>query len=126
MISNHRTALRVMPAARLESVLAGHFGEFVGEPGSHSRCECLARRQVGSDRCTRQAGGSGLDGQNTMQISREEMLSLIRDRFGDREAQHAADDLPDQIDHEQHADLLRKYHLTPKDFLQRFGGLGER
>jgi uncharacterized protein (DUF2267 family) len=61
-----------------------------------------------------------------VKISREQVLSLIRDRFGDQEAQRAADELPDQIDHEQHAELLRKYHLAPKDFLQRFGGLGER
>ena len=61
-----------------------------------------------------------------MQISREQMLLLIRDRFGEQQAQRAADELPDQIDHEQHADLLRKYHLAPKDFLQHFGGLGKR
>lgn len=61
-----------------------------------------------------------------MQISREQVLLLIRDRFGDHEARRAANELPDEIDHQQHADLLRKYHLAPKDFLQHLGGLGER
>jgi hypothetical protein len=59
-------------------------------------------------------------------ISREQVLLLIRDRFGDHEAQRAAEELPDEIDHRRHADLLRKYHLAPKDFLQHLGGLGER
>jgi hypothetical protein len=62
-----------------------------------------------------------------MRIPKEQMLSLIRDRFGDREARQAAVALPDQIDHEQHADLLRKYHIAPPDLLQRFGGsVGKR
>ena len=61
-----------------------------------------------------------------MQISRERVLMLVRDRFGDQEARRAADQLPEEIDHERQADLLHKYHLGPEDLLQRFGGLGER
>jgi hypothetical protein len=57
-----------------------------------------------------------------VQIPRDQVVSLIRDRLGDREAQLATRRLPDQVDHEQDAELLRKYHITVPDLLQRFGG----
>lgn len=57
-----------------------------------------------------------------MQIPKDQILSLIRDRGGDNQAQKAQDELPDQVDHEQHADLLKKYNIDPQDLLQQFGG----
>lgn len=57
-----------------------------------------------------------------MQIPKDQILTLIRDRAGDTQAQQADNELPDQVDHEQHADLLKKYNLDPQDLLQHFGG----
>ena len=57
-----------------------------------------------------------------MQIPKDQVLTLIRDRAGDEHAQQATKELPDQVDHEQHADLLKKYNIDPQDLLQRFGG----
>lgn len=57
-----------------------------------------------------------------MQIPKDQILSLIRDRGGDQQAQQAQNELPDQVDHEQHADLLKKYNIDPQELLQHFGG----
>lgn len=57
-----------------------------------------------------------------MQIPKDQILSLIRDHAGDQQAQQASNELPDQVDPEQHADLLKKYNIDPQDLLQRFGG----
>jgi hypothetical protein len=60
--------------------------------------------------------------EESMQIPKDQILSLIRDQAGDTQAQQATNELPDQVDHEQHADLLRKFNIDPQDLLQRFGG----
>ena len=57
-----------------------------------------------------------------MQIPKDQIISLIESRMGGQQAQQASQELPDQVDHEQHADLLQKYNINPQELLQKFGG----
>ena len=59
-----------------------------------------------------------------MQIPKDQIGSLIESRMGGQSAQQAAQELPDQVDHEQHAGLLQKYDIDPQELLQKFGGGG--
>jgi hypothetical protein len=52
-----------------------------------------------------------------MQIPKEQILSMIESRMGSGQAQAAADQLPDQVDHEQHAALLSKFGIDPQELL---------
>jgi DNA-binding protein H-NS len=58
-----------------------------------------------------------------MQIPKDQIISLIEQRAGGDQAQKAQSELPDQVDHEQHADLLQKYGIDPKELTQKLGGL---
>src|SRR3954452_23804416 len=44
-----------------------------------------------------------------MEIPKEAILKLIRERLGGDKAQEADQELPDQVDPEQHSDLLSKF-----------------
>jgi hypothetical protein len=57
-----------------------------------------------------------------MQIPKEQIISLIESRMGGEQAQQASQQLPDQVDHEQHGDLLKKFNIEPSELLQKFGG----
>ncbi len=57
-----------------------------------------------------------------MQIPKDQIVSLIESRMGSQQAQQASQEMPDQVDHEQHADLLAKYHVDPQELMQKFGG----
>ena len=56
-----------------------------------------------------------------MEIPKEQILSLLRDRGQQDQAEQADQQLPDQVDPEQHADLLSRLGIDPQDVL---GGLG--
>ena len=56
-----------------------------------------------------------------MNIPKDQVLDQLRSRGDDAKADEAAETLPDQIDTEQHADLLGRLGINPEDFL---GGLG--
>jgi hypothetical protein len=58
-----------------------------------------------------------------MQIPKDKILDLIRERAGGEQAEQADQQLPDQVDPEQHADLLSKFGIDPKELLG--GGLGD-
>lgn len=57
-----------------------------------------------------------------MQISKDQVLQLLRDKGQSDQADQAQQDLPDQVDTDQHADLLSKFHLDPSELLGKFGG----
>ena len=52
-----------------------------------------------------------------MQIPKDKILDLIRERAGGAQADQAASELPEQVDPEQHADLLSKFGIDPQDLL---------
>jgi hypothetical protein len=56
-----------------------------------------------------------------MEIPKEQILGMLRDRGQDDKASQAEQELPDKVDPEQHGDLLSRFGLDPKELL---GGLG--
>lgn len=59
-----------------------------------------------------------------MQIDRAQVLEMIRSKGGDQKAQQAEKELPDKVDPDQHADLLQKHGVDPKELMGKAGGLG--
>jgi hypothetical protein len=59
-----------------------------------------------------------------MQIDKNQILELLRSRGDNEKADQAAGQLPEQVDTDQHADLLGKLGLDPKDLLGKLGGFG--
>ena len=52
-----------------------------------------------------------------MQIDKETVLNLIRERGDEGKAQEAQSELPDQVDTEQHRDLLERFGVEPEELL---------
>jgi hypothetical protein len=52
-----------------------------------------------------------------VQIDKETVLTLIRERAGEGKAQEAQSELPDQVDPEQHRDLLERFGIKPEELL---------
>ncbi len=59
-----------------------------------------------------------------MQFSKQEVVSMIESRSGSDQAQQAAEQLPDQVDHEDHADLLNQFGINPQELVSQLGGGG--
>ncbi len=56
-----------------------------------------------------------------MEIPKEQILQMLRDRGKDDQAQQADQQLPDKVDPEKHGDLLSRFGIDPSELL---GGLG--
>jgi hypothetical protein len=61
-----------------------------------------------------------------MQIPKEQILELLRSRGQNDQADQADGELPDQVDTDQHADLLQKFGLDPGDLGGQLGGIGKK
>jgi hypothetical protein len=48
-----------------------------------------------------------------VQLDKQFVLDELRKEGQSEKVQHAIDELPDKIDHEQHAQLLEKFGLDP-------------
>ena len=59
-----------------------------------------------------------------MQIPKDMILSFIEQQSGSDQAAQAGAQLPDQVDHEQHADLLSKFGVNPSDLLSHVSSQG--
>jgi predicted PhzF superfamily epimerase YddE/YHI9 len=59
-----------------------------------------------------------------VQIDKNAILDLLRERGQDDQANQAQQELPDQVDTDQHAGLLQRFGLDPQELLQRFMGGG--
>jgi hypothetical protein len=59
-----------------------------------------------------------------MQIDKDQILQLLRSRGDDAKAQQAEQELPGQVDTEQHAGLLSKLGLDPMELISMLGGGG--
>jgi hypothetical protein len=57
-----------------------------------------------------------------MNISKDQILQFLKDKGQSDQADQAANELPDQVDTDQHAGLLSKFGVDPKDLLSKFGG----
>ena len=62
-----------------------------------------------------------------MQIPKEQILNLLRERGQHDKVDQADRELPDSVDPEQHGDLLSKFGIEPQDLLGKLpGGLGDK
>ena len=60
-----------------------------------------------------------------MQIPKELILQFIREKFNDdSKAQEADEQLPGQVDTDQHADLLSRFGIDPVELIMKFAGGG--
>jgi predicted PhzF superfamily epimerase YddE/YHI9 len=58
-----------------------------------------------------------------MEIPKDKVLDLLREKGKDDQVEQAQQELPDQVDPEKHAGLLEKFGLDPQDVLSKVGGL---
>jgi len=56
-----------------------------------------------------------------MEIDRQHVLELLREKGKDERVQHAIDSLPEKIDHEKHAQELEKLGIDPGELLAKAG-----
>jgi hypothetical protein len=62
-----------------------------------------------------------------MEIPKDKIVELIRDRAGNEKADEASNELPAQVDPERHRDLLSKYGIDPQELLSGgLGGIGDK
>ena len=65
-----------------------------------------------------------------MNIDKDTILNLLRSNGQDTQAAQAQQELPDQVDTDQHSGLPEKFGVNPADLIARFtgghaeGGLG--
>ncbi len=59
-----------------------------------------------------------------MQIPKDMILSFIQQRMGGEQAAQADAQLPDQVDHEQHSDLLNQLGVNPQELLTHVSSQG--
>jgi hypothetical protein len=59
-----------------------------------------------------------------MQIDKNQILQLLRSQGDDAKAQQADQELPDQVDTDQHSGVLAKLGLDPQDLVSKLGGGG--
>lgn len=57
-----------------------------------------------------------------MEIPKDKVLELIRDKGHADKAGEAEQELPDKVDPERDSGLLAKFGLEPKDLLGKLGG----
>jgi hypothetical protein len=59
-----------------------------------------------------------------MQIDKDTIIEFLRDRGDTQNADQAQQELPDQVDTDQHAGLLEKFGVDPAELMARFTGGG--
>ena len=57
-----------------------------------------------------------------MNIDKDTILNLLRSNGQDTQADQAQQELPDQVDTDQHSGLLEKFGLNPADLIAKFTG----
>ena len=60
-----------------------------------------------------------------MTFDKDTILQFLRGKGQHEQADQAAQDLPDQVDPDQHARLLAKFGVNPAELISKFaGGIG--
>jgi hypothetical protein len=59
-----------------------------------------------------------------MEIPKEQILNLLRQRGEHDKADQANQELPDQVDPEAHSGILERIGINPQDIMGQLGGLG--
>ena len=61
-----------------------------------------------------------------MEIPKEKILDLLRQRGDNDKAEQADRELPDRVDPERDKGILDQLGIDPQDLLGNLGGLGDR
>ena len=56
-----------------------------------------------------------------MEIDKQKIVDMLRERGDHDKAQQAEQELPDKVDHEQHSDLLTRIGVDSKELLGKVG-----
>ena len=56
-----------------------------------------------------------------MQIDKQQIVEMLRERGEHDKAAEAKEQLPAQVDHEQHQNLLGRFGVDPQNLLSRLG-----
>ena len=59
-----------------------------------------------------------------MELDKNQILDFLREQGKSDQASQAEQELPDQVDTDQHADLLQRFGINPQELLQKFMGRG--
>ncbi|MEO6998458.1 MAG: hypothetical protein ABI112_10275 [Terracoccus sp.] len=59
-----------------------------------------------------------------MQIDKQQIIEFLKSKGNNEQAQQADNELPDQVDTDQHAGLLSKLGLSADDLPGGLGGIG--
>ena len=62
--------------------------------------------------------------EHRLQLDKNMILDLLRERGQQDQASQAEQQLPDQVDTDQHAGLLQQFGLDPQELIQKFMGGG--
>ena len=57
-----------------------------------------------------------------MNIDKDTILNMLRSNGQDADADQAQQDLPDQVDTDEHVGLLDKFGINPADLIAKFTG----
>jgi hypothetical protein len=55
----------------------------------------------------------------TVDVDKEKLIELLREKGQHDKADHARQQLPDRIDHEEHAGLLQQLGINPQELLRK-------
>jgi hypothetical protein len=55
-----------------------------------------------------------------MQIDKQQIVDMLRERGEHDRANQAEQELPDQVDHEEHGGMLGRFGVDPQELLTRF------
>jgi hypothetical protein len=62
-----------------------------------------------------------------MEIPKDKILELLRDRGDDDKADQAERELPDQVDPQEHSGALQKFGIDEQELASKLpGGLGDK
>jgi hypothetical protein len=56
-----------------------------------------------------------------MQIDKQEIVDMLRERGDHDKATEAEQELPEQVDHEEHQDVLGRFGVDPQELMSRLG-----
>jgi hypothetical protein len=59
-----------------------------------------------------------------VQLDKNMILDFLRERGQQDQAAQAEQQLPDQVDTDQHANLLQQFGIDPQELIQKFMGGG--
>ena len=62
-----------------------------------------------------------------LEIDKDTIINFLKSKGRDDDAARAEKELPDKVDHEQHADLLSRFGVNPSELLDKLpGGVGSK